>query len=174
MATASVTRSGQRHEDMGELFERYAPYAHRLAFLLLRDRDEASDVVQDAFVKLFARFRDLRRPEAFEWYLRRAVINLCRDHYRKIHAEQARNDRLKRLRHIQPDSPVVEPSPLVDLLGALPHRQKVAIVLRYYEDLSLEETAIAMRCSTSAVKSLVNRALRTLREVTETGDVIDG
>jgi RNA polymerase sigma factor (sigma-70 family) len=49
-------------------------------------------------------------------------------------------------------------------LGELPHRQRTAVVLRYYEDLSEEQTADAMRCSPRAVNALVSRAMAALRQ----------
>ncbi len=159
-------------EELGELYERYAPHAHRLALLLLGDQEIASDVVQDAFIRLFGRFRDLRRPEAFEWYLRRTVVNLCRDYQRRLARERAREVRLKAFREPEHESPTTAPSgSLMQAIGRLPLRQRVAVVLRYYEDLSVEETARTMGCSASSVKSLVNRGVSTLREeLHELGD----
>ena len=68
---------------LAELYRRHAPDAVRLAYLLTGDRVLAEDLVQDAFVKLAGRFRDLRDPDAFAAYLRRTVVNLTNSHWRR-------------------------------------------------------------------------------------------
>src|SRR5439155_3860563 len=74
----AVTDQGR----LGRLYRQHAAGAVRLAFLLTGDRGLAEDLVHDAFVRLAGRFRDLRNPDAFEWYLRRTVVNLARSHFR--------------------------------------------------------------------------------------------
>src|SRR6266700_3616319 len=73
----------------GELYGRHASGAVRLAFLLTGDRALAEDIVHDAFVRMHGRFQDLRNPDAFEWYLRRTVVNLSRSHFRRVRRERA-------------------------------------------------------------------------------------
>ena len=60
----------------------------RLAFLLTRDQHAAEDIVQDAFVRLFGRFQELRNPDACEIYLLRTVVNLSRDRFRSPRLER--------------------------------------------------------------------------------------
>lgn len=170
MATVGFMSRAQDRDDLGDLYERHAPQAHRLAFLMIGDQEEASDVVQDAFVRLVVRFRDLRHPEAFEWYLRRTVINLCRDRQRRTRSERARAQRLESESQRAVHLSSTTDSGLIDLLRELPHRQKAAIVLRYFEDLSVEDVAKLMGCSNSAIKSLVNRGMRTLRDGMSRGE----
>lgn len=151
---------------MAELYSAHAPGAFRRAYLLTGDRDAAADIVQDAFVRMFARFRDLREPTAFEAYLRRTVINLANDRFRKLRSERARDAREGSLRrnHVT-GIPDVEARDLIgQALRTLPYRQQAAIVLRYYEDLSEHETAEVLGCSVRAVKALVTRGMSTLRD----------
>lgn len=151
---------------MAALYEAHAPDAFRLAYLLTGDREGAADVVQDAFVRLFGRFRDLREPHAFGAYLRRTVVNLCRDRFRRLRSERARNARERSLRaEVARDLPDVETQDAIgQAIRRLPYRQRAALILRYYEDLSEHETADALGCSLSAVKALVTRGTRALRE----------
>ena len=72
-----------------ELFLHHAPAAGRLAYLLTGDRDQAEDIVQDAFVRLARRFAHLRDPEAFPAYLQRTVVNLARSQFRPRKVERA-------------------------------------------------------------------------------------
>ena len=148
-----------------ELYLRHAPAALRLAYFLTGDPQLAQDLVQDAFVRLAARMAHLRHRDAFEAYLRRTVTNLFLSHLRRLRLERTE---LARQRSERRPMIVLEDGSDRDelrrALRALPERQRAAIVLRFYEDLSERETADLMRCSVRAVNSLVVRAMATLRE----------
>lgn len=155
-----VAREGGR---LGELYAQHAPAAVRLAYLLTGDHALAQDLTQEAFVRLYGRFRDLRDPDAFPAYLRATVVNLARSHFRRRRVERAH---LRRER-TAPDPPEVEVGrrhEMWEALQALPHRQRAAIVLRYYEDLTEAETADVLRCPVGTVKSLVSRGIDRLRD----------
>ena len=147
---------------LGELYLRHAPQALRLAYLLTGDARLAEDLVQDAFVRLAGRMLHLRSPDGFHAYLRTTVVNLVRSHRRR---------RLVEAKYLERGSaPIAVAAPdladreeLRSALMALPIRQRTAIVLRFYEDLSDAQAAELMRCRAGAVKSLVARAMVTLR-----------
>src|SRR5207302_804336 len=84
MRTIAMTeeQQGDTGRRLGELYRRHAPDAARLGYLLTGDRVLAEDLVQEAFVRMFGRFRDLRNPDAFGAYLRKTVVNLSRSHFR--------------------------------------------------------------------------------------------
>jgi RNA polymerase sigma-70 factor (sigma-E family) len=168
MVSAEVTReAGAGTGRLGELYLRHAPAARSLAYLLTGDRHLAEDLVQEAFVRLTGRFRHLRNPDAFGSYLRRTVVNLHTSHLRRRRLERAYLERRGREAAIEgaggslPD--VAGRQDLWRALQTLPARQRAAVVLRYYEDLSESEAADALGCSLAAVKSLVARAMETLR-----------
>ena len=145
------------------LYELHAADAARLAYLLTGDRHLAEDVVQEAFVRAGLRLRQLRDSNSFRAYLRVTVVNLCRMHWRR---ESVRNAFLRRTR---PPAPVYQPdieqrSQIASALARLSPRQRTAIVLRYFEDLSEEQAADVLGCSASALKSLIHRAKEVLRE----------
>jgi RNA polymerase sigma-70 factor (sigma-E family) len=148
---------------LADLYRIHAPSARRLAYLMTGDRDLAEDITQDAFIKLAGRWRDLRSQDAFGAYLRRTVVNLSRGHWRHVRVERKYLEREgTKPQHL--DSPEFERGDdLWQLLQALPHRQRAAIVLRYYEDLSEQQTADALNCSTGAVKALTHRGIERLR-----------
>src|SRR5436309_13850486 len=166
MRTMTVTRRDEDTAPAGrldELYRRHAPDAARLAYLITGDRALAEDLVQDAFVRMVGRYRDLRNPDAFAAYLRRTVVNLSNSHFRRLRVERA---------YVAREG--MRPAPAAPELGAreemwqallrLPERQRTAIILRYYEDLSESETADAMRCPKGTVKSLVSRGIERLRQ----------
>jgi RNA polymerase sigma-70 factor (sigma-E family) len=155
---------------LGELYVRHADDAVRLAFLLTGDRGLAEDLVQDAFVRLAGRLVHLRDPGAFDAYLRRTVLNLTNSHFRRKRVERAYLARARGAIGTQEgrsDPSVEDRDALWRALGRLSKRQRVAIVLRFYEDLSEREVAETLKCRPGTVKSLVSRGLATLRNEIE-------
>lgn len=144
------------------LYAAHAPDAARLAYLLTGDRALAEDLVHEAFVRMFGRFRDLRHPEAFPAYLRKTVVNLARSHFRRKSVERSFLEKEGR----QPEEAVEQPAgpgEMWDALTRLNPRQRAAIVLRYYEDLTEAQTADVLGCAVGTVKSLVSRGLDQIR-----------
>jgi RNA polymerase sigma-70 factor (sigma-E family) len=153
---------------LAELYARHAPAASRLAYLLTGDGHLAEDLTQEAFVRAFGRFRDLRQPESFEWYLRRTVVNLSRSHFRRRRTEREYLARQPRREALASAVDPTEQDAMWRTLQQLPPKQRTAIVLRYYEDLSDAQVADAMRCPIGTAKSLIHRGLERLRtEVTQ-------
>ncbi len=141
----------------------------RLAAFLTGDRDSAEELVQDAYVKVHGRWLGIREPERAEAYLRRTVVNLARSHIRHRRVVEREPAPLPRaadsaetgaLSRLQADS-------LMAALGRLAPRQREALILRYYTDLSEAQTAHAMDISTGAVKSHTSRGLAALRTLLE-------
>lgn len=153
---------------LDDLYVAHAPAATRLAFLLTGDRDLAQDLVHDAFIRAAGRFQHLRSAGSFGPYLRRVVVNLSRDHFRKRAVEKrsldkARADTLDRVESHDPS----DRSSVMPALAQLPYRQRVAIVLRYYEDMTENQVADAMDVSHRAARSLLSRGMATLRTLME-------
>jgi RNA polymerase sigma-70 factor (sigma-E family) len=149
---------------LADVYARNAPGAVRLAYLITSDPELAKDVVQDAFVRVAGRFGHLRVPDAFDAYLRRAVVNLCTSHFRRRRIERAYLDRAAaEPPHEEPIPDLAVRDELRTALRSLPVRQRTAIVLHYYEDLSEQQVADTMRCSVPAARSLIGRGMQTLR-----------
>ena len=129
----------------------------RLAYVLVDTEAEAEEVVQEAFAKLLARWSSVRTPGA---YLRRSVLNGCRDVQRR-----------RATRRAHPDEPVVAVDPatdhLLDAVRALAPKRRAVVVLRFYEDLSIDQIAEVLRTRPGTVKSLLHRALKDLEKVVE-------
>jgi RNA polymerase sigma-70 factor (ECF subfamily) len=167
MVSSTVTERAERQAGrLEELYERHAAEAVRLAYLVTSDRELARDIAQDAFVRVAGRFRHLRYPDAFDVYLRRTVVNLCMSHFRRRRVEREYLER----EGARPQ-PLGEPPELGTrdelrlALRRLPVRQRTALVLHYYGDLSEEEVSAAMGCSVPAARSLVSRGMETLRTI---------
>jgi RNA polymerase sigma-70 factor (sigma-E family) len=169
MVSAKVSRVAPAETEgstLDELYRRHAPAAVRLGYLLLQDRSVAEDIVQDAFVRLAGRLVHLRDPGAFDAYLRRTVVNLSHSYLRRKKLERAFLKRematTERDPARWPGSSIEDREVLWRALGRLSERQRVAIVLRFYEDLPEVQIAEILRCRPGTVKSLVSRGLEAL------------
>lgn len=141
----------------------------RLAALLLRDTATAEEVVQDSFVAMHDGWRRLRDNDKALSYLRQSVVNRARSvlRHRVVVDRNAPKP--------PPDMPsaeqgaitLLERSAVVTALRTLPARQREALVLRFYGDLSEAQIAAAMGISKGAVKSHTARAMTALRSVLE-------
>jgi len=153
------------HGTMAELYTRYVPAGFRLAFLLTGDRQQAEDLVHEAFVRCIGRFSHLRGSGAFDAYLRRAIVNLHTStlRHRRVEREWLRREGPRLAAATASQRDVGERAVLWDALATIPPRQRAALVLRYYEDLSERDTAETLGCSVAAVKSLVSRGSDALR-----------
>src|SRR5688572_18627396 len=141
----------------------------RLAALLLDDRGAAEEVVQDAFVKLQLGWDRLRDRERAPAWLRSAVLNGARSRLRH-HGVRRRHLHAVPVEH---ESAAVgaersdEQRRMLAALRTLPARQREALVLKFYAELSEAETAAAMGVSTGSVKTHVHRGLAALEKLLE-------
>ena len=141
----------------------------RLAAFLVRDTATAEEVVQDSFVAMHGAWRRLRDTDKALSYLRQSVVNRSRSVLRHRMVVD------KNTPKPPPDMPSAEHGAIIQLersavvsaLRALPDRQREALVLRYYGDLSEAQIASTMGISRGAVKSHTARAMSALRAVLE-------
>ena len=155
---------------VNEMVTRKLPRLLALAGRLLGDADEAKDVAQESFLRIWRQAAHWRSGEArFDTWLHRVALNLCHDRLRR-RKEQPLSDE-------QALEPVdCAPSPdeqlenldrsarMAAALAALPERQREAIVLQYYQELSNIDAAALMNISVEALESLLSRARRQLRK----------
>lgn len=138
-------------------------YLWRVAWLIVGDADAADDVLAAAFERAYRNWRPERiaDPRA---YLRRAVVNGSTDYFRR----RSRDRRWLGLRTAEGrggltvEDQAVDRTVLTQALGSLPADQRAVIILRYWADLSVAETADALHLSEGTVKSRSSRALRVL------------
>jgi DNA-directed RNA polymerase specialized sigma24 family protein len=133
--------------------EQWAPLV-RLALVMTGDRSRAEDIVHDVFVRLSTRALPLDPPS----YLRRMVVNATRDHHRRL--------RVERRSAPLPPPPVLMPDvdEVITSVQRLPRRQRQALALRYYADMSIDQIAQTLDCPAGTVKSLIHRGIETLRK----------
>jgi RNA polymerase sigma factor (sigma-70 family) len=132
------------------------------ACMLTGDRAAGQDLVQDAFLKVFGRVRLGFAPDLAEAYLRRTILTLYIDGFRRRrhwqsvqHLFAARDDTV-------PETPVAERMDLHAALASLSPRQRAVVVLRFYEDLTVPEVAEQLELSPGTVKRYLHDATQVL------------
>ncbi|HXH84135.1 MAG TPA: sigma-70 family RNA polymerase sigma factor [Candidatus Tectomicrobia bacterium] len=162
------------------LVGRWQARAYRLAWSILRDAEDARDVSQEAFVRLFQRAGSFRGDARFSTWFYRLLVNLCLDHRRRRRWWLPLPDLLTRRRGDASETPEVEPSwvaadPLEALqdversrrlwaaVERLPARQRAAVVLQAQEGLSTSEIAAVLQCAEATVRVHLHRAITALR-----------
>jgi len=156
---------GRRDTGLVAYYEARAAYVRKTAFLLCGDWHLAEDLTQIAFTKLYLAWSRLERHEALDAYVRRVLLRAFLDERRRP---------WRREHATTPDSPLFDstaPEPassderdvLMAALARLPKRRRAVVVLRDWEDLSIEQVAEILGCSTGTVRSQASRGLCDLR-----------
>ncbi len=157
------------------LYERHVEFVFRVAYTFLFDEDDARDITQSVFVALMESAHRYSPAAKFTTWLYRIVANRCLNHRSKAR---------RRLRGSQPDRDILEQIPASEearpdrcleraervarvrrALLKLPERQRLAVVLRHFEEMRYEEIATALGCSKRSVESLLFRARQSLRTI---------
>ena len=146
---------------------------YKLAYRFTHNAEDACDISQEVFIKVFRSLDRLKDSSAFDAWLRRVTINTCMDHLRRQPSEQALHgysylDQEYVADSGRTDEPV-EDGELRRMISRavdqLPNRQKSVFVLRHYEGLALKEIAEALNCSLGTVKAHLFRATRRMRKL---------
>jgi RNA polymerase sigma-70 factor (sigma-E family) len=146
------------------------PALFRSAYLLTRSRTAAEDLVQDTFVRLYPKWSRVVEADVPMAYVRRAMVNNYLNSQRGARGhELLLADPPDRGGAPDPALLVTEQDFARRLLERLPARSRVVLVLRFFEDLTDAEIAADLGCRQATVRSIVSRALATLRQETERG-----
>jgi RNA polymerase sigma-70 factor (sigma-E family) len=148
-------------DEFVEFAQAAAPRLRRTAFLLCGDWHTAEDLTQSALAKVFVSWRRIRRRDAAHAYATRTLVNTYLADKRLRRVEEVLTARV-------PDRPAENAVPedrllALSALAALPARARAVVVLRYWEDLSVNQAAQVLGCTPGNVKSQSARALDKLR-----------
>jgi len=151
----------------------------RFAYLLTSDHHTAEDLVQTALAKTYLSWDRLRDRGALDAYVRRIIVNENASLWRRAWRRNERStDELPDPRSAyqgRPEQDPTERDAMWRVVQRLPTKQRAAVVLRYYEDLSEADTAAILGCSIGNVKSQTSRAIAAMRAaVTADPDLLGG
>ncbi len=163
------------------LVGRYQERAYRLAWSILRDAEDARDLSQEAFIRLYEAAGSFSRRARFSTWFYRILVNLCLDHRRKH--RRWRGALVTARQEDEPEGSLVErqPAPFQDpvedlgkeqgmkalwtAVDQLSPQQRAALLLQVQEDLPTAEIATVLKCSEATVRVHLHRALITLRKM---------
>jgi RNA polymerase sigma-70 factor (sigma-E family) len=136
----------------------------RTAYLICGDWDHASDIVQEALIRVYVAWPRIEHKGGVNSFARRCLVNVAIDLGRRRSSSElpTLHDAMDRPTG-QADHDVPARTALMEALRELAPRQRACVVLRYFEDLSVGDTARLLGCSEGTVKSQTARALATLR-----------
>ena len=136
---------------------------YRTAYLMVGDHQLAQDLLQEALVKTLVAWPRLRDRDDLEAYTRRVIVTTAISWRRRRSFHERPVEALPERSSPDPTEVLLTHDAVVTALRSVPPRQRAAIVLRYYQDLTEKQTAEAMGCSVGAVKSQVSAGLQRLR-----------
>ena len=159
------------------LYEKTSRKAYYLSLQLVKDQDQAQDILQDAFLKVFTNLNMLQQPENFQGWLDTIVINKSKDYLKKkkpvlfsqmTGAEEpdSEPDFEDERGYFSPEKQVdyQETKRLVqEMIDRLPEEQRMAVVLYYLENLSVGQIARLMECSEGTIKSRLNYGRKSIK-----------
>lgn len=134
----------------------------RMLTLYCGDGEVARDLTQEALARAWVHWHKVRRMDRPDLWVRRVALNLAKSHFRR-----GRVARAAQWRRAESTVAVSDPADrlcMQEAMGHLTERQRASVVLRFFEDLSVEQTAALMGCSAGTVKKLTARALERLRQ----------
>ncbi|NND01676.1 MAG: SigE family RNA polymerase sigma factor [Acidimicrobiia bacterium] len=148
------------------MYHEHGPGLVRMVRLFVDDRNAAEDLVQEAFIRLARSAHKIKDHRKAAAYLRSIVLNLARDHNRRG---------LVSLRHrlplddgqasVEDEVELAEDhQAVVDALRALPRRQRDCLILRYYDELGVDDIADTLGISRNSVKTHLTRGMKALEE----------
>lgn len=157
-----------------ELYLRYQPYVYNVVNGIVQNADDARDVTQDVFLHVYDALSRFRGGSTFSTWLYRVAVNAAITHVRKVRRHpQIPLDALREFRadiDAEPEQQATRAETqraVQEMLAQLPEQQRAVLVLRYFQELSLEEIAEVMNCSVAAVKVRLHRARNSFRRLFE-------
>ena len=164
-------------EAIAQLYDRTSKRAYYLAKQLVKDEDQAQDIVQDAYVKVFTNLHLLEQVENFQGWLNTIVVNKSKDYLKKkkpmLFSQMVSEEDEGRELDFEDEGGYFSPDRRVDytetkrliqgMIDRLPQEQRMAIVLFYLEEMPVKQIARVMECSEGTVKSRLNYGRKAIK-----------
>lgn len=155
-----------------DITRRYQRKVFVLAYAFFRDREEALDIVQETFLRLYEKASLFREGEDFQAWLFRIARNLCIDAYRRARHRRVDHVEDARLEALPADGPDCEDAErradlralFREVIDRLAAKQRTVFVMKHYNDMPYQEIARTLGIAVGTVKSLHFKAVRNLRK----------
>ena len=152
------------NDDLIKHYNTYSKMIYRLAFIQMKTKEQAEDILQDVFVKLMGYNNNFENDEHLKAWLLRTTINCCKDHWKSAwFKKRASLDEISEIP--MQASPTNSIGFVTECVKKLPTKYRYIIHLYYYEEYSAREIAEVMGVSESAVGQYLTRGRRKLRTI---------
>ncbi|MEK4536646.1 sigma-70 family RNA polymerase sigma factor [Peribacillus sp. FSL K6-1552] len=166
----SYKNQGDKDQDFLELFQQYEQEIYRMAFVYVKNKDDALDIVQETAYRSFLKFNTLNDLKLFRTWIIKITINCAIDLLRKnnkvVHLNTEVVDFISNSTEDIPLSLTLQ-----DLLEELNEEEKTVLLLKYYQEYTFSEISEILNTPLSTVKSVLYRALQRLRKKTRRSDM---
>ena len=152
------------------LYWRYRDWVYRLAWRFTGDRDDALDVLQETFMYVLKKFPGFRLTASMTTFLYPVVKHLSLAIRRKNRPATSAEEELTELPAVVSQGASGRRAELAAVLGVLPEQQREVLLMRFIDDMSLQEIGAALNIPVGTVKSRLHHALQRLREDSRTRD----
>jgi len=159
---------------LGIIYDRYAGFVYRTAYRFLFNEEDARDITQSVFISLMQSAGRYRPEAKFTTWLYRITVNRCLNYkssaHRRFRIREKENETLNIVKAPEEERPDLalerkkRIKRLENALLRLPERQRIAVILKRFEEMSYDEIALTLRCSKSSVESLLYRARQSLKK----------
>jgi len=164
-----MNSESMRIDSIRESIERYSNMVYRLAFSMMKNKDDADDIHQEVFVQYICHYPELESEEHKKAWLIRVTINTCKNWWKS--AWQRKVCGLLDSQEVteQEDTTLQweQRYPIIEQIRNLPQKYKVVIHLFYYEEMSIKEIAHVLQLKESNVRARLTRARQKLKDVLE-------
>ncbi|HOV79456.1 MAG TPA: sigma-70 family RNA polymerase sigma factor [Bacillota bacterium] len=173
LSEENIVRMAQSGDEdaFAQLVHMYSADAFRTASVVLRNRSDAEDVVQEAFLTCYRKLHSFRMESSFKTWFYRVVVNLCYDRLRKINRENAAYGRISLSNRTgEWDMSEVEGRlDLKEMVASLSTEHRLVLTLYYGMDLGVQKISEILGIPAGTVKSRLNSARNLLKERLERG-----
>lgn len=149
------------------LYRRYADDLYAVALIYCKSDQDAADVLQESFIKIFKNLERFKFQAALKSWMRRILVNTALDHYRKRKREKAHSENYQQQQELKVDDILsrINAAELLELLNQLPKKAGMVLKLYAIEGYAHKEIAEQMQISEGTSKSQLSRARSLLKEL---------
>lgn len=152
-------------EAFEDLINMYFDRLYKEAYLRCKHEEDAKEVVQETIYKAYRNIKSLKEPKYFKTWISKILINVCNDYLRKngmIDLEHDKNDYVKKVHN---EDEVEIKIDLYNVIDELEDKYKDVIILRYIEDLKVEEISKILERPVNTIKTHIRKAIKEMKNL---------
>ena len=160
-------------EAFSDIYEIYKEKVYTTAYFLMSDKSVLEDILQEVFIQVFLKISTLKNNKAFECWIYRVTVNVCMKYGRAISKNKHDNDETflyalkeENIENIPEDRFIktTTSKDVMNLIYDLPEKQRIGIILFYYNNMSIKDIAYATESSETAIKARLFKAKKSLEK----------